>query len=106
MNYIGFQVFAFTMSAIAVVFVGISFVLAASLDRMKRARKQHESVDALQVGERLERIERAVEAIALEVERIGEVERFGAKIIAALPRQTAASTAAAAPPEGRVITPH
>jgi hypothetical protein len=32
---------------------------------------------------RLERIERAIDAVALEVERIGEMERFASKILAA-----------------------
>ncbi|HVT38190.1 MAG TPA: hypothetical protein VHE78_04045 [Gemmatimonadaceae bacterium] len=32
---------------------------------------------------RLERIERAIDAVAVEVERIGEMERFAAKILAA-----------------------
>ncbi len=33
--------------------------------------------------ERLERIERAIDAVAVEVERIGEMERFASKILAA-----------------------
>lgn len=50
-----------------------------ALRRMRLEQRSHpalsDSADA-----RLERIERAVESVAIEVERIGEMERFAAKV--------------------------
>src|SRR5215211_5205499 len=53
--------------------------------------------------ERIERMERSLEAVSEEIERLGEVQRFALKLVAerALP-----STEAGRPPIGRVITPH
>jgi hypothetical protein len=52
--------------------------------------------------ERLERIERAVDTTALEVERIGEGQRF---LTRALGERSVIDAPRADPP-GRVITPH
>jgi len=92
---------AATMMLFAVVFAAISFGLAFSLERLKKELKAKEDSEAASTHTRLERIERAVDSIAVEVERIGEVERFGARVLAALP-----GNAPAPAPEGRVITPH
>ena len=81
-------------------FVGFAFWAAARLDRARKILRENET-NPIEINARLERIERAVDAIAVEVERIGEEERFGAKIIAALPKQAPQLS-----PEGRVITPH
>jgi hypothetical protein len=51
-------------------------------ERMQNERRPGPAVASLP-DERLERIERAVEAVAIEVERIGEMERFASKILAA-----------------------
>jgi hypothetical protein len=59
------------------------------------------SIPTTELRERLDRIEIAVEATALEVERISEANRFMAKLLA--------DRSAAAVPSGRperVITPH
>ena len=40
------------------------------------------------VTARLERIEQAVEAVAIEVERIAEAQRFSAKLMAGQPQQS------------------
>jgi hypothetical protein len=53
------------------------------------------------IHERLERIEQAIEATAIEVERIAEGNRFMAKLLA----ERAGAAIPAKPPE-RVITPH
>ena len=53
------------------------------------------------LGERLERIESAVESTAIEVERISEANRFMAKLLA----ERAGPTSPSSRPE-RVITPH
>lgn len=52
---------------------------------------------------RLERVEQALEAIAVEMERVGEGQRFLTKIFADRPQ---ALPNAAAPSRGQVITPH
>ena len=49
--------------------------------RMSRERGDPGRTDL--ADERLERIERAIEAVAIEVERIGEMERFARKILSA-----------------------
>jgi len=59
--------------------------------------------DAFGQDLRLDRMERALDAIALEIERLGEGQRFTTRLLAERdPRQS--SAAPSAPP--RVITPH
>jgi len=53
---------------------------------------------------RLERMERALDAIAIEIERLGEGQRFTTKLLAERGRSPAGVAAPASPP--RVITPH
>lgn len=47
-----------------------------------RPAQRGDPVLAAAADERLERIERAIESVAIEVERIGEMERFASKILA------------------------
>ena len=56
------------------------------------------------VEARLARIEDAVEAIAIEVERMGEGQRFVTKLLAERAQQ--ALPESPKPPGGRVTTPH
>jgi hypothetical protein len=56
------------------------------------------------VEARLARIEDAVEAIAIEVERMGEGQRFVTKLLAERTQQ--ALPESPIPPAGRVTTPH
>jgi hypothetical protein len=67
---------------------------------LKHERRIPVAVDGIQ--ERLERIESAVEATALEVERISEATRFMTKLLA---DRGGPPAILASPPE-RVITPH
>ena len=53
---------------------------------------------------RIERVEHHLEAIAEEIERLGEVQRFALKVIG--DRVVEASEPPARLPHGRVITPH
>ena len=53
---------------------------------------------------RLERIEQAIDAISLEVERISEGQRFTTKLLA--DRAQAQSLGKPEPSRARVITPH
>jgi hypothetical protein len=78
----------FTM--IAVIALGIPIIRLISR-RLERGRPTETLPPDLTA--RLERIEQAVEAVAIEVERIAEAQRFSAKLLAgqqrALPREGA-----------------
>ncbi len=73
---------------IAVIALGIPLIRAFG-KRWERGPQTPPSASP-DVTARLERIERAVEAVAIEVERIAEAQRFAAKLMAdqqrALPR--------------------
>jgi len=73
---------------VAVISLGIPIIRAFS-KRWER-RPQLPAPPAPEITARLERIEQAVEAVAIEVERIAEAQRFSAKLMAeqqrALPR--------------------
>jgi hypothetical protein len=66
-----------TVAHVGLMILGAYFVWRLAL----RARQHHQPV-ALQADERLEHIQQSVDAIALEVERIGEAQRFIAKLAA------------------------
>ena len=55
--------------------------------------------------ERLDRIERAIDAVAVEVERIGEMERFASKILAARASELEPRAGDSEPAPARTITP-
>lgn len=61
-----------------------ALALGFGLWAFHRLRPAHRSEPALAAAaaERLERIERSIDAVAIEVERIGEMERFTARILA------------------------
>lgn len=60
------------------------------------------SLEAL--DQKLERIDTAIDAIALEVERISEAQRFTARVLAE--RDAGKLPLPGRPSDGRVITPH
>jgi hypothetical protein len=60
--------------------------------------------DAFSQHLRLDRMERALDAIAIEIERLGEGQRFTTKLLAERERLHAPGAPPASPP--RVITPH
>ena len=53
---------------------------------------------------RIERMERSLQAVAEEIERLGEVQRFALKVISDRVSETTAPEPLL--PQGRVITPH
>jgi hypothetical protein len=53
-----------------------------ALSRIQRQERGDPAPTSLS-DERLDRIERAIDSVAVEVERIGEMERFASKILAA-----------------------
>lgn len=84
--------------------VGVSFVLALSFvlpisiaiaKRIWRGRPQPAAVRTDEIAPRLDRLEQAVDAVAIEIERIAESQRFVTRILAERPRP--AANVAAAP---------
>jgi hypothetical protein len=73
------------------------------LDHLDALREQETTSGQLAAG-RLERLEYAIDAIALEVERLGEGQRFVTKLLADRPTEKQIVDAPAQ--RGRVITPH
>jgi hypothetical protein len=60
----------------------------------------------LENSPRLQRIEQAIESIALEVERIGEAQRFTTKVLAEREPVAGRIPSAAGRRDPGVITPH
>ena len=92
------QTFVLLMTAVVcatVAFLGIVSAVAGRRDR-KKARGSELPLD---LSERLGRMEQGIDAIAIEVERVSEAQRFVTKILAER------KAPAASIPE-RVITPH
>ena len=72
-----------TFIALAAI-AGIGFPVArAYARRIEKASPDHRSLQSSEASDaRLERVERAVEAMALEVERMAEGQRFMTKLLA------------------------
>ena len=90
---------------VAVSFFGCIAVTVRSVASiwMKRLDvRRTTSLDAL--DQKLERIDTAIDAIALEVERISEAQRFTARVMAE--RDPGKLPQPGRPSDGRVITPH
>ena len=75
-----------TAAHVVLTLVGAYFVL-----RLTRRAPQPELSGATQAAERLDRLQNSVDAVAIEVERIGEAQRFATKL--------ATERAEAAPPK-------
>jgi hypothetical protein len=80
----------FAVPIVAIIMVGLFPILRATARRMDAQARQG-SVPA-DVTDRLERIERALESVAIEVERISEGQRFTTKLLS---DRTSASAPAA-----------
>jgi hypothetical protein len=82
--------------------VGIAGAWAVGRMRgMRDASK--EQVREADTHARLERMERSLEQISEEIERLGEVQRFALKVIG---DKAISQSEPAKLPQGRVITPH
>lgn len=69
--------------ALAAIIFGTSSITILTLARMRmRSREQTGQLSDPGVEDRLYRIEQAVDAIALEVERMAESQRFTARLLA------------------------
>jgi hypothetical protein len=86
----------------ATTFVGIAGAWAAGRLRGMRdvAKDQLRESDT---HARIERMEKSLEAVAEEIERLGEVQRFALKVIS---DKAVSQSDSARLPQGRVITPH
>jgi hypothetical protein len=69
--------------AIAAIIFGTTSATIITLARMRlKASEQRGRVTEPHIEDRLERIEQAVDAIAVEVERMSESQRFTARLLA------------------------
>ncbi|HEU4994954.1 MAG TPA: hypothetical protein VFT29_09040 [Gemmatimonadaceae bacterium] len=76
------------------------------MKRNSRDRKPKPDGERLQDADthaRIERMERSLESVAEEIERLGEVQRFALELIG---ERAAAAPEPVKPAMGRVITPH
>src|SRR2546428_5697423 len=62
--------------------VGLLLLGAAFVWRLAPRAGRHQLPDGHQVDERLEHLQQSMDAIALEVERVGEAQRYIAKLAA------------------------
>jgi hypothetical protein len=87
-------------------FATVTYIVRlVTLGAVSYRRHEVEASKGLEVDEdRMARLEQAVEAIALEVERISEGQRFTTKLLAE--RGSTDRLSVAAPHEPRHVTPH
>jgi len=78
--------------------IAVAFPLAIAYARRIWRGKTASSAQADTVAPRLERLEQAVEAIAIEIERVAEGQRFVTKVFAERPAQPQTNVAAESPP--------
>lgn len=90
-------VLALTLLAISTGFCISTIVLAFAWRRARKEQFARIANELEGINARVDRVVTAVDTIAVEVERIGEAERFAAKALA---------SRAGLSVEGRVITPH
>ena len=90
-----FRLAAFALAALTVMTV-VKTIVNGVLRLADKQREQREHLDAPRarlVEERLDRMETAIDAVAIELERIGEHQRFSAQLAAgAVPKATVADS--------------
>jgi hypothetical protein len=91
------EIMLLTLLAVGLM-VGVLAIGLASIWRRER-REEFERItnELAAINARMDRVMTAVDVVAVEVERIGEADRFAVKALAARHKASA---------EGRVITPH
>jgi hypothetical protein len=92
------QVTAMALAFIFAVMMPISIAISRRIFRRGSTRAADSPLDT--ISPRLDRIEQAVDAVAIEVERISEGQRFVTKVLVERPAQARASTARAATVSG------
>ena len=93
------QVFVFAMTMLISATV-VVLTIALAFIRRRKAPPREITSDA-GFNDRLDRMERAIDTIAVEVERVSEAQRFVTKVLA-----ERKSVAPPPPIPERVITPH
>ena len=97
-----------------VIIVPLIFAIPAAVVYARMAFKHRERMASLRGGDaspdlaaRLDRIEQAVESIAVEMERLGEGQRFVARVLSERGTERGAerADAVAAPGEARALAP-
>lgn len=83
------------IACLAISAVMVVRVIASTIIRFAEVQQRRADVTPSMIQERLDRIEVAVDAIAIEVERLGEHQRFNAQLAMNRPEL---------PP--RAVTPH
>jgi hypothetical protein len=81
--------------------LGAYFIRTISQIILKRLELKRESLGSGPIDQRLERIEQAVEAIAIEMERVSEGQRFTTKLLADRVPSPQSSSVSAVPPDAR-----
>jgi hypothetical protein len=81
--------------------LGAYFIRTISQIILKRLELKRESLTSGPIDQRLERIEQAVEAIAIEMERVSEGQRFTTKLLADRAPHPQSSSVPAVPPDAR-----
>jgi hypothetical protein len=99
------------MNDAAMTILGVSFFITVAVTVksiagiwMKRIDARRSAMPLEAVDRRLERIEAAIDVMAVEVERIAEAQRFAVRL--ATERAPNGLPAAGRSPDGRVATPH
>lgn len=90
-----------TAEVITFALVGGTIITSVLIIAIALTRRRPRAVDssAIQhIAERLDRIEQAVDTIAVEVERVSEGQRFTAKLLAGEPLPARAAA--------KIVTPH
>ena len=91
-----------TLGAVA---IGFAVAWVRTRERLIRAQQRSPADPLASSDARLDRLEQAVESIAIEIERISEGQRFTARLLSE--RATGVDAHRLAPADtGRVITPH
>lgn len=85
------------MASMGVAFAAITKIIVDGIIRYTELQQRAAGLDRSSIEQRLERMEIAIDAIAIEVERAGELQRFTAQL------SQPAKLPASAP---RIITPH
>ena len=92
------QTFVLLMTSLACATVALLGIVSAVVGRRDRTKSRGSQLPP-DLSERLGRMEQGIDAIAIEVERVSEAQRFVTKILAER------KAPAASIPE-RVVTPH
>ncbi len=90
--------------ATAAIAIPVGRALADHLRKPKPDRDLHSAEGILALHARLDRLESSIDAIAVEIERNGEVQRYAARLLEL--RSTIALPDAPTPSRIGVITPH